>query len=327
MKLRSMKTSEWILMVSLLAVGGVLSSCFTGIEGTKQIRMSREERKLVEPTAEEKFLGAVEGEPVGEWSPGKRFVVADERASLVLRPLGGSPEASELTGDTVRYTSMHYSNSIDGTRQLVIEFEKEREEGGVWGYAFTGGYTESDGETLTSSRIPMLIDLDMVDKADALMRGRKLYLLSPNWYGEEERRIAGEKFVEAEILGVRPGTMVFPAEVEFRTERDGREGRYLMSFGNTGHDSRSFASLFSLTDPKKRYPGISETSWRNIQSGKVETGMTKEECRLALGAPSDSNSGRDYSRTLDIWQYEDGTILFFEDGVLTRTRIGGEIKQ
>jgi hypothetical protein len=48
--------------------------------------------------------------------------------------------------------------------------------------------------------------------------------------------------------------------------------------------------------------------------------MTKEECRLSLGNPAEVDTGHDYSQTLDLWKYNDGTTLWFEDGILTRIR-------
>ena len=48
--------------------------------------------------------------------------------------------------------------------------------------------------------------------------------------------------------------------------------------------------------------------------------MTKDECRLSLGNPDELQSGHNTSQTLDIWQYSDGTYLFFSDGILTNFR-------
>ena len=78
--------------------------------------------------------------------------------------------------------------------------------------------------------------------------------------------------------------------------------------------------LFLLADPKGKYPHISNENWALIQQGKVGTGMTKEECKLSIGNPDDLQSGHSRSQTMDIWQYNDGTFLMFEDGLLTRFR-------
>ncbi|MDE6400707.1 MAG: hypothetical protein K2L68_07600, partial [Muribaculaceae bacterium] len=65
---------------------------------------------------------------------------------------------------------------------------------------------------------------------------------------------------------------------------------------------------------------IEDDVWQLICSSKVRTGMTKDECRLALGNPKEVDSGHDYTQTLDLWHYSDGAVLWFEDGILTRFR-------
>ena len=48
--------------------------------------------------------------------------------------------------------------------------------------------------------------------------------------------------------------------------------------------------------------------------------MTKEECRLAKGNPSDLYGGHDYSKSMLIWVYPDATTLYFEDDLLVRVK-------
>ena len=49
-------------------------------------------------------------------------------------------------------------------------------------------------------------------------------------------------------------------------------------------------------------------------------GMTKEECKLSLGNPTDVNSGHDWNSTIDFWQYPNGSYLRFQDGLLVSFR-------
>ena len=48
--------------------------------------------------------------------------------------------------------------------------------------------------------------------------------------------------------------------------------------------------------------------------------MTKEECKLSLGNPTDVNSGHDWNSTIDFWQYPNGSYLRFQDGLLVSFR-------
>ncbi|MDE6342439.1 MAG: hypothetical protein K2K93_08985, partial [Muribaculaceae bacterium] len=86
-------------------------------------------------------------------------------------------------------------------------------------------------------------------------------------------------------------------------------------------DSRSFPSVFFLSDPKARYPQISDEHWKYIQTGRVCEGMTKEECKLVLGNPDEINAGHDANETVDFWQYKNGAYLLFTDGLLKRFRL------
>ena len=94
-----------------------------------------------------------------------------------------------------------------------------------------------------------------------------------------------------------------------------------MNPSNRGLESRTFSTLFYLSDPKLRYPSIRRDVWDLIRNESVREGMTKEECKLALGNPDDVATGHDWSQTIDIWNYKNGTFLQFQDGLLTRFRM------
>ena len=75
-----------------------------------------------------------------------------------------------------------------------------------------------------------------------------------------------------------------------------------------------------MTDPKLDYPSVSQETWENICNGRVALGMTKDECRLALGNPSEVDAGHNWSSVIDVWGYRDGTFLQFQDGLLINFR-------
>ena len=49
--------------------------------------------------------------------------------------------------------------------------------------------------------------------------------------------------------------------------------------------------------------------------------MTRDECRLALGAPPEVLRTPSYGGMREVWSYSDGVFLIFEDGYLTRFRL------
>ena len=103
-------------------------------------------------------------------------------------------------------------------------------------------------------------------------------------------------------------------------DSDGDVGYLQMNYTSDLHDSRNFAAIFFLSDPKEKFPNVSDEHWSLIQNGKVAEGRTKEECKLSIGNPDEVRSGHNRSQTMDIWQYSDGTYLMFTDGLLTNFR-------
>ncbi|MCH5228038.1 MAG: hypothetical protein J1F16_09545 [Muribaculaceae bacterium] len=279
--------------------------------------MSREDKKLSAPTAEELFMQQVEAVPLKDWNEGKRFVASDNKALLVVVPRQGLlPVAPDsVKGKVLEFCGIESKINAAGSLTVTLIFSD-----GIYIYSYDTAKEFNDAmETVKSDQIPMLIDEDMVNQARQLLLGKKLWNRSPLWYDKEGNRIDGKKFVEVTITDIQPGNLIFPLQVEIET--DNKEKAYVyMNFGSADNESRSFNNIFSFTDIRKHYPGIDNATWDLISQGKVKPGMTKEEVKLSLGNPSDLNSGHDYSQTLDIWTYDNGKVLWFEDGRLVRIR-------
>lgn len=294
----------------------MLTSCFTGIESTKKINLSREDRKLTAPTPEEKFFPGLPGQPLKDWDGGKAFRVTDDRAIMIFEiatPFYGAPDSLRLKGKTFYYAGTHIKPDAAGNSIAILKFT----DGDYFYFYDTGKESQTAGEHLKSSDIPMLIDLDIVKEANEKLTGQVFWTKSNLWYNAEEERIPGKKYTEVKVEEVMPGNMVFPLLLKLST-LDGTRFYVLMNLGNSDKESRSFHTLFSLSDIKKQYPDITPENWELICSGKVSIGMTKLECRLALGNPIEIAAGHDYSQTLDIWTYDNGRILWFEDGKLSK---------
>ena len=295
----------------------LLVSCFTGIESTKKISLSREDRKNSSLTPEEKYMVSVAAAPLKDWNQGRPFIVSDNKALLVIVPQQGiipiAPDS--IKGKFLYFDGVESKMNAAGKLTVALLFSDN-----IYIYAYNTGKEFDDAmENLMSDQIPMLIDEDMVTQARKLLVGKKFWSRSPLWYDKEGNRIDGKKYVEVTITDVQPGDMVFPLLVEFSTDK--KETAYvLMNFGNSDTESRAFHHLFSLSDIRKHYPDIEDETWEIISEGKVREGMTKEEVKLSIGNPVDINSGHDYSQTLDIWRYENGRVLWFEDGHLVKIR-------
>lgn len=294
------------------------TSCFTGIESTKKINLSREDKKLTAPTAEEKFFPGLQGTPLKDWEGGKTFKVTDDRAIMIFEmasPYYGPADSIQLKGKSFYFAGTHVKPDAAGKSIAILKFT----DGDYFYFYDTGKDPETAGEFLKSTDIPLLIDLDVVEEAKEKLAGQTLWTKSNLWYDSNEERIPGKKYTEVKVEDVEPGNMVFPLLLKLST-LDGTRFYVLMNLGNSDKESRSFHNLFSLSDIKKQYPEITPENWELICSGKVAQGMTKLECRLALGNPIETAAGHDYSQTLDIWTFDNGKVLWFEDGKLIRSK-------
>lgn len=305
-----------LLFLAAVFSATALSSCFTGVEGTKKIKLSRDDRKALQPSEEEQFFVGVKGTPLPLWKKGKMFIASDDKTALIFDQQGFSAEplSAKLGGKILTFEGVDRRLGADGKMYVVIGF---RDGNNV--YVYNTGKTEDEAADLSSGQLPMVIDCDMVEETRRLLLGKTFWIKSPLWYDDAGNRINGLKFVPVTIEDIQPASSSFPLKLKFTLD-NGKYAWLFMNFGNSGTESRSFPALFSISDIRKKYPSISDEVWEAICRGRVRVGMTKEECKLSLGNPSDVSSGHDYSQTLDLWNYPDGTALWFEDGILTKFR-------
>ena len=157
-----------------------------------------------------------------------------------------------------------------------------------------------------SVSLPFTVDVELVDSARALLRNRRVWTLRPD--------SRGRKFQAVEITDVLPGNADYPFPVVAGGDS------LLMVTNSRSASARTFANMFSLSDPRKLYPQITDAVWDLISQGKVAIDMTREECRLALGAPAQLERDALPTALYERWIYEDGVYLFFTDGLLSRFR-------
>lgn len=311
-----------------LALAFFLSGCFTGIESTKKIEITGQDRRLLEPSPEEMLLSEVSGTPLSKWKKGKAFIVTDTRAGMVLS--SDAAGDSLQSGDLLLFESVAPVSMPDGREYALLQWSTPA--GQRYSYN-TGKEFQEATDGITSDRIPLIVDADMVSQADSILAGRFLWNKSTMAYRPDGERISILKFTKLKIDSVTAGQSYFPLKVwtslpteavlsrmNVGTATDTIPLYFFLDFNSSLAESRPLPRLFSLSDPRLSYPAVSESVWEAIRHGKVVRGMTKEECRLSLGNPSDANSGHDYNSTIDIWQYPDGTFLRFIDGLLDSFR-------
>lgn len=307
-----MNSFSRLKLLPLIALAAAATSgCFTGVEYTPRVSDRDVKRENIITTPEDTFLANVADEGLGEWKPGKRFRVTNDKIRLIFGATA-SPYDS-LGGKTLVFTGAKEAPSITGTSVTDISFVTDPDIGRTFVYRINRPLAKvKEQESLS---IPFTIQESLVDEARKLMDRKRYYVLTRTWRDDTDNSVNGRQFVAVNIDSVTPGNDIYPIKVSF-TDDNGTSARLFIHPGPRGYTPRSFPAMFSFTDPRIKYPSITDAMWEKIINGKVATDMTREECRLALGSPREVDRGATNSYLREIWLYENGIYLVFEDGLL-----------
>ncbi|MCM1029239.1 MAG: hypothetical protein NC342_04595 [Pseudoflavonifractor sp.] len=299
-----------------------LQGCFTGVESTP--RISEKEYKEAVSTRdlpEARFLADIHGEPPSSWRRGKQWVVTDSRSD---RAIGRS-----LEGDTISLSAISESISILGLPEAVVSFSSP-----LGDASYMTGISPDSLMRRQSLNIPYTVELSLISELRQRLIGQTFYVATSLWGDMDGNSIRGLKYIPVEVTGVEAGRGIEPIRLSLQylisDQMRSKPGKELpgdsthrhftlpmaLPGGGAGGTTRSFANLFSLSDPRKRYPKISDAAWLAINEGRVIEGMTRDECRLSLGSPTDIDRRPGYSSLQEIWTYPDGIRLIFIDGLL-----------
>ncbi|MCM1370123.1 MAG: hypothetical protein NC204_07100 [Candidatus Amulumruptor caecigallinarius] len=283
--------------------------------------MTKAEQKLLERLPEELLIDSVKAPVIADWKPGREFVVVDNRIRLILAPpvdVASVSVNNDMVEKKLLYDGVDLKMTPGGDSVAVVKFVID---GNIYEFN-TGKNIESALREMTSLDVPMIVDCDVVEQCRKLLVGRHLFTATSLWYDKGGETVKGRKYWPVTIIDVVPGNMVFPISVIFDSGNGSVHSMYMNLHKKraAGVESRTFGALFSIADPRIKYAHISDEVWQLIQSGDVRNGMTKEECKLSLGNPTDVEAGHDWNSTIDIWRYKDGAFLRFEDGLLVNFR-------
>lgn len=294
-----------VLVMSAL----LLTGCFTGVESTPKITADDVKREQIVVTAEQLYMDSVKSERFVSWKPGKLFYVTDNKINLIFGAT--AKHDSALAGEVIEYRDCRAVNSVTGEEVVDLVFvDNQGNE-----YLYRVGLSVKDLLDKESVEVPFTIEMSIVADAKKKLQGNTYYILTSMWYDVNDEICDGRKFVPVKINDVLPGNHIYPLRLLVSDEKGGHF-RLFMSVGNGHKSPRSFSSLFTFTDPHLKYPLITDVVWSNIINGKVALDMTRDECRLALGVPKDIDRRPGYSGVREMWIYENGSYLIFEDGLL-----------
>lgn len=298
-----------------VAASLLLSGCFTGVESTPRISESdvkREKATVSKP--EDSYLDGVASEPVANWKPGKKWRVTDSKIRLIFD--AGQESSSVSDGDTLTLAALTETVSVTGDRLAVVNF--------LTSSGAQLSYRTSLSPTVLAKSgsfdIPHAVELSVVEQVRDRMLGNVYWIITPSRYDMAGSSTTGRRFVPVTVMAVDAGNEYYPVLLTMRDNSTGDMFRLYMSPDSSSRLPRRFSALFSLSDPRLRHPQISDDTWQLIINGKVAENMTREECRLALGSPSTINRQPGYSYMREMWVYENGIYLIFEDGLLRSFR-------
>ena len=302
------------------------SGCFTGVESTPRINASDvRKQQATNVKAEQLFLSDVLPQRPTDWSKGRALLVSDDRISLIFG--SSSDDAGHLRGHKIYFDSFVTALNLTGEEEAELVF---RSDDGRFLHYRVPGITMARLDTLKAFDVPFTVDLELVARVDSIMRGCRYYVRTPAWYTPDSRiAVQGLRHVEVKIDSVVAGDENFQAAVYFsltdaelakRACPDGKNRMLYMSIGRK-RATRTFDTFFAFDNPRKLYPEIRDDVWQLIIESRVRDGMSRDECRLALGAPPAIERVPTYGGMRERWSYSDGVYLIFDDGLLSRYRL------
>ena len=290
----------------------LLSSCFTGIESTPTITEREVRRQQPKSTTEDSYLKEIEAMPSNLFI-GSKLAITDPKIRIIFEQ---KPDMQPLNlGDTLTLTSIEETTSFDGQKLALLNFTGTK----CANYTYRLSVSPTEFKLNPDISIPFTVNLNKVDAVREKMLGNKYYILTASHYDSTDNVVTGRKFIPVTVNKVVAGNEYYPIRLEL-TDDNGKHIRIYMSVDAESIMPRRFTTLFSLTDPHLRYPNITNEIWELITNGRVMQGMTTDECRLSLGMPDNIDRRPGYSMIHEIWTYNNGRMLIFEDGILQSFR-------
>ncbi|MDE5595496.1 MAG: DUF2845 domain-containing protein [Muribaculaceae bacterium] len=306
------------LIFSVVLVATLFTSCFTGIESTPRISSGDvRKRDAAVSTPEQLFLSDVHPQRPSEWQSGKRFYITDDKVSIIFQ--SQKAHIDSLTGKDLVFSRFENVPSVTGTGATVLVFNVNGYDGEM---RYHINFPIDDIMSRDRLEVPFSVERSVIEKVDSAMRGNDYYISTPKWFAAgDNHAVPGRRHIPVKITHVEPGTYIYPLRVFFVPTGTSEEYWIPMTIGDDKASTRNFSTVFNFENPRKRYPQITDETWELIINSRVTNGMTRDECRLALGAPNSYRTIPVYNAVVEQWSYDDGLYLIFEDGILTRYRI------
>lgn len=288
----------------------LLPGCFTGIESTPLITEKDVKKVTGSDGAADGIAAQLAPPPASQWQPGRRFMVTDPKISLIFER-----EPAIAAGSVIIFDRLSPQISITGDTISVLTFHRD---GDKTPLRYKIGVAPSQISSMFT--LPMSVDLDMVEHCSRQLSGKKYYIITPLRVDSTLTPVAnGQRYVEVTIKSVAPGNADYPLRADI-IDSSGNHSSVAMTAGSSRSATRNFDKLFTTSNPRLRYPAITDAVWNNIVNSRVAAGMNIEECHLSLGSPRDVRKWHNGGTFFEMWTFDNGRNLIFEDGLLATIR-------
>lgn len=321
-KLKNLRTRNNFLIISFIsffhyiAFSILLTSCFTGVESTPKITYKEVKKQKAQDTPEMHILDAATPERPSDWKLGKRFYIADTRASRGVWHVSPTEMTDSLFGHIAILASVDTVKSLTGEPEISLTLSIPQKSTEI---EYRTNLTLSQWNQADTYTLPHVIEMSIIDNAQQAMKGNSYYILQPRRYGIEGNDTTGTRYQPVRVIDVKPNTEAIPLRVWF-TDDEGHLASIVMSVVGAAAARRTFDTIFSIDNPRDRYPNITDENWEMIRHGRIILGMTPDECRLALGSPDNLQRIPTSAGMIERWSYNGGIYLQFEDGLLSTFR-------
>lgn len=285
---------------------------------------AEEKARVKDLTEEERFVrDNFDKINIADWHKGMRFMAVYKKDIIdmsLLRGENGGKLSDYYHHIIVVDSIVERTCAWDGKIKTYIVFKTDSDT--FLEYEFPGKMEEMRNANFYG--IKGIVSLDEVDTARKLLLGKTLYTKKNEGYYDTDK-------------GLR--VMIVKKMAPYRIEEIGVGnedcGIKLIAKGNDGkkccfvvqmHKNSNavmikgngyFHDTFYLSNPRTKYKNIPLSIWNLIISGKVQRGMTKEQCRLSWGNPEKVNVTTGAFGTHEQWVYYGDSYLYFENGKLT----------
>ncbi len=151
--------------------------------------------------------------------------------------------------------------------------------------------------------------LAQVAQLNKALTNQQYYILSSHW--RSARPAENLKYVPVHLDSLTADAAALPFTLHFTTPQ-GVAGSVRLGYSNDADLAAfQFGTWFSSQDPQVTLNQQQSRSWKLIQQGRVQPGMTPQEVTLSWGVPKETKRTENETGIQEEWQYDGKRTVTF----------------